>query len=132
MPQANADVVRAMYAAFSELAEGADVETYVSTYFDPACEYHPVEEDEPIRGHDELIGWNRRWFDAWDALRAHAAELTEVEGAVIARVEVEGRGSASGTPVAQSFFHVIELRDGRIGRMREYLDEREALAAARA
>ena len=129
----DAEVVRGMYAAFSELADGRDVESYVGTYYDPACEYHPVEETEAIRGREALVSWNQRWFEAWDALRAQVEELrVSASGAIVARIEVEGRGSASGMSVAQSFVHVIDLRGGRIVRMREFPaeDEDEALGIA--
>lgn len=127
---ADSDAVRAMYAAFGELAEGRDIETYVATFWDPECEYYPVEETEPIRGREQMIGWHHRWFEAWDALVAHVAQLTELNGTIVTRVEVEARGGASGTPIAQTFFHVIELHAGRIRVMREFLEEAEARAAA--
>ena len=130
MPPQDADVVRAMYAAFSQLADGGDIEKYVATHFTPACEYFPVEELEPIRGHDALASWNRRWLEAWDVFKAHVQELRESDGAVVAHVQVEGRGGASGMSLAQPFFHVIEVRDGRIASMREYMERDEALRVA--
>jgi ketosteroid isomerase-like protein len=120
-----------MYAAFSELADDGDIETYVATYWDPACEYDPVEETEIIRGSEAMVRWHQRWFEAWGALSAHVEELVELDDAIVTRIRVEGRGDASGTAVSQRFFHVIETGDGRIVRMREFVDEAEAFRAAR-
>jgi hypothetical protein len=86
-------------------------------YFDPACEYYPVEEADPVRGREALVRWNRRWFEAWDVFEA-----------IVACIQVEGRGGASGMSVAQPFFHVIQMRDGRVTRMREFLEEDQATA----
>lgn len=130
MRETTAPAVRAMYAAFGELADDGDIETYVDTHWDSACEYHPVEETGVIRGTDEMVRWHHRWFEAWDTLTAHVEELFEGDNAIVARIRLEGRGDTSGTAVSQRFFHVIETRDGRILRMREFLDEAEAFRAA--
>jgi hypothetical protein len=61
MSQEKVELVRAVYAAFSRLAEGGDITSHVKTFYVPDCEYHPVEEEEAIRGHDALVAWNQRW-----------------------------------------------------------------------
>ena len=48
-----------------------------------------------------------------------------------ADVGAYGRGGGSGTEVELRVFHVIELRDGLIVRMDEYLERGQALEAAR-
>ena len=62
----NAATVRAVYAAFSGLAQGGEIASYVAAHFDSDCEYRPVEEASTIRGHDALIRWVERWLEAWD------------------------------------------------------------------
>jgi len=104
--------------------------SYVSTYYEPEAEYEPVEEAEPVKGHDALIGWHQRWFDAWDELHANPEELMSTEEVVFATVSVRGRGAGSGTEVRQRFFHVTDVRNGRIERIREFLERDEALEAA--
>ena len=49
---------------------------------------------------------------------------------VVGAVTVHGRGSGSGVQIAQTMFHVFEIRDAKIGRLREYLDRGQALEAA--
>jgi hypothetical protein len=55
-----------VYAAFSGLAQGGEIASYVAAHFDSDCEYRPVEEASTIRGHDALIRWVERWLEAWD------------------------------------------------------------------
>ena len=125
------DMVRSMYAGFASLASGADVEAYVREFWDPACEYHPLEESDPVRGHDDLIRWNDRWFEVWDTIDVELREVTPVGGKLVTEFKLEGRATASGLEVSQPFCHVLELRDGRIFRMYEYESRDEALEAVR-
>ena len=119
-----------MYASFSQLANDGDVEAHVTTYYAPDAEYQPVEEVAPISGTSELVRWHERWFDAWDELQAHAEEVLAHGDLVVTAVSVRARGAGSGTEVHQAFFHVADIRDRRIERLREYLDRSEALEAA--
>ena len=130
MSQENVELVRATYAAFSGLAEGGDITSHVKTFYAPDCEYHPVEEEEAIRGHDALVAWNQRWFEAWDEFQVDVDELIEAgEGVIVAAITLHGHGAGSGVQVDQRFFHVFELRDGRVWRVREYTERAEALEA---
>ena len=62
--QQSAAIVRSVYEAFSGLAQGGDIGSYVRAHFDTDCEYSPVEEASTIRGHDALTRWIERWLDA--------------------------------------------------------------------
>jgi ketosteroid isomerase-like protein len=127
----NVAFVRSVYAAFSALARGHEPASYVAAFFDSDCEYRPVEESTPVRGHVELICWIERWLDAWDDAWDEVDEIVEVGDLVVAAVRVHGRGRRSGMEISQRLFDVVELRDGRILRMREFLDRDQALEAAR-
>jgi len=129
MPQ-DVEVVRSMYAEFSEIAEGRDIVSFVASYFDPDCEYQPVEEIDAIRGHDALVRWHQRWFEAWEEFRADVDEIIDAGEVVFAAITVHGRGGGSGMEITQLFFHVIEVRSSMILRMREYLERDPALEAA--
>lgn len=129
MSQDNVELLRAMYAAFSTLAEGGDVVSYVHAFYHPDCEYQPVEEQGPVRGHDALVRWNGRWFEVWDEFRAEIDEVVDTGDAVVTGITVHGRGDSSGIEITQRLFHVSEVRDGRIVRMAEYVDRAQALEA---
>jgi ketosteroid isomerase-like protein len=130
MAQENIEAVRSMYAAFSALAQSGDCASYVAEYWDPDGEYRPVEEMDTIRGHDAIVRWISRWLEAWDEFRDEIEEVTAAGGPVVAAIRVNGRGRESGMEISQRLFHVIELRDGKILRLWEYLDRRQALEAA--
>ena len=100
---------------------------------DPEIEYTPVEENVTYRGREEMTGYLERFFEVWDD---HRMELEEIEVAptedrLFAAFRVSGRGKGSGVPVEARGFQVIELRDCRYHRVREFLDRDEALAAYR-
>jgi ketosteroid isomerase-like protein len=126
----NAAIVRSLYAAFSRLAQNGEVAAYVVRHFDPACEYWPVEEVSPIRGHDPLTGWIERWLEAWDDAWDVVEEIVEDGEVVVAATMVFGRGRRSGMEISQRLFDVFELRNGKVLRVTEYLDREGALQAA--
>ncbi len=129
--QENVAVVRSVYAAFNALAQGGGTDAYVAEHFDLECEYSPVEEANTIRGHEALIRWIGRWLDAWDDAWDEVDEITASGEHVLAATRVHGRGRHSGMVISQRLFDVFEIRDGRVLRIREYLDRDEALEAAR-
>ncbi len=126
----NGAIVRSVYAAYSGLAQGGEVASYVAAHFDPDCEYRPVEESSTIRGHDALIRWIERWLEAWDDAWDEIDEIIEAGKMVVAAIRVHGRGRKSGMVISQRLFDVFELRDGRVLRIGEYLDPDRALEAA--
>jgi ketosteroid isomerase-like protein len=130
MPEENVELVRSVYTAFNGLAEGGDITSYVVAHYDLGCEYEPVEEEEAIRGHDALVRWNERWFEAWDEFHVDVDELIEAdEGVVFSAITVHGQGAGSGIRINQRFFHVFDLRNGKVLRTREYVERHEALEA---
>jgi len=70
------------------------------------------------------------WFEAWREFGAEIDELQDEGDVVLAVVNVSGQGEESGMDIAQRVFHVFELPNGRILRMREFLERAEALEAA--
>ena len=119
-----------MYAAFSGLARGGEIASYVAAHFDSDCEYLPVEEASAVRGHDALVRWIERWLEAWDDAWDEIDEIVEAGEIVVAAIRVHGRGRKSGMEISQRLFDVWELRDGRVLRIREYLDPDHAFKAA--
>jgi ketosteroid isomerase-like protein len=119
-----------MYAGFGDLARGANIANYVAAHYVPACEYLPVEERAAIVGRDAMVAWNERWFEAWDELSVDATYIQEERDTVVSEVRVRARGAASGMEIDQTFFHVIDLENGKIRRMREFTNREEALRGA--
>src|SRR6187200_1794891 len=111
MSQENVEVVRAHYASLGALAEGGEVREWALTYFDPNCEYCPVEEVNAVSGHEALIGWIERWLDAWSSYSEEVDEIIDGGDVVVAAISINGRGRTSGVEISQRFFHVIQMRD---------------------
>ena len=128
--QESAAIVRAVYAAFSRLARSGEIASYVATHFHFDCEYRPVEEASPIHGHDALGRWIERWLEAWEDAWDEIDEIVASGEMVVAAIRVHGRGRSSGLEISQRLFDVHELRDGRVLRITEYLDRRQAVEAA--
>ena len=130
MSQENLELVRAQYASFQTLGRGGDVRSHFLRFFASDAEYWPVEEIDSIRGYDALIQYTERWLDAWESYRDQVDEIIDGGDLVVGAVTVHGRGMGSGVEVAQTMFHVFEIRDAKIAQLREYLDRGQALEAA--
>lgn len=126
----NAAFVRSLYVEFSRLARTGKIAEYVTENFDPECEYWPVEEASPVRGHGALIRWIERWLEAWDDTWEETEEIVESDETLVVSTYVHGRGRISGMEISQRLFDVFELRAGKVLRITEYLDPRKALEAA--
>jgi ketosteroid isomerase-like protein len=130
MSEENVEIVRAQYASFQALGEGGDVRSHFLRFFASDAEYWPVEEIDAICGHDALIRYTERWLDAWESYRDQVDEIIDGSELVVGAVTVHGRGRGSGVQIAQTMFHVFEIRDAKIAQLREYLDRGRALEAA--
>lgn len=118
-----------MYEAFNRLAEDGDFVAYVVEHFEPDCEYDPVEETGTVHGRADLVNWHERWFEAWGEFWADVDEVIEAGDRVLTALTVHGRGGASGMQIDQGFFHVFDVRNHRILRIREFVEREEALEA---
>ena len=81
------------------------------------------------RGRDELAGFVAEWIDAFDDLLLEPVEIYEAGGKVLAVVRVSGHIKGSDQQVAMEEVHVMSVRDGMFGEVREYPTKSEALAA---
>src|SRR5713226_8566199 len=68
--------------------------------------------------------------DALDDYRIVADEFRDLGDRVLMVGRAEGRGRASGVSVDAPFGSVVDFRDGKISRIRSFLDHGEALRAA--
>jgi len=130
MSQENVEIVRSELASFSWLTDRDEIHSHVLRYFDPDCEYRPVEEIDALRGHEAVIEWIERWLEAWSSFSVEAEEIVDGGEVVVAAYNTNGLGRGSGVEIGQRLFEVCEMREGRILRMREYLERAEALEAA--
>ena len=128
MPAPPADVVRQLYAAWSNLDVAAASDLYApNVVFDWSRRHmDPLVAD----GRDAVVRATAELLEPWDEAGVEIERLIEGEGWVLALVHAHGRGRASGAAGDAHVAHVWTVRDGLIERMEYYGDQAEALAAA--
>jgi ketosteroid isomerase-like protein len=69
--------------------------------------------------------------ESWEEFESVAGEYRDIGDRVLAVGRNRGRGKGSGVRVDGQFGAVFDFRDGRISRIRLFLDQDEALRVAR-
>lgn len=132
MSQANVDVVRAL----SRAVETKDLEAafaLAEQYFDDDLEW--VEDPSwpgggTYRGIAAVRQLLRERTDSFD-IEQRIEKLIDAGDDVVTFIRWRGRGHSSGAEAEMQVATVSTLRDGKIVRVRFYLDRNEALAAVR-
>jgi ketosteroid isomerase-like protein len=129
MSRENVEPVRRMIDAFNR----DDVDTVVAA-FDENCEIDepPEMPDSPpsgYRGHDGI----REWMENLRGVAGAGFEprsFTPSGDLLLCELVSRGVGRGSGVPIEWTTFAVLEMRDGKIARIRVFLTREEALAVA--
>jgi ketosteroid isomerase-like protein len=128
MSRQNVELVRAGFEAYQRRDAPA---LHAISHED--CEHYTltegVTEGEPFRGHAGIDEWLRHEFDPWDEFRLEVSEIREVGDRVVGRYRVTARGKGSTVELTADAGSVFEFRDGKIFRVRAYLDWNSALEA---
>jgi ketosteroid isomerase-like protein len=130
MSQENVEIVR---TAFEALERGRIDEALA--YVDREVEFEPpdeaLERPSSFKGHDAL---RERWMtlmEPFEGLRLEPVEFIDVDDETVITVSrIRVRGKASEVPVEAEPAYVLAIRDGKITRMRAYLQKDQALEAA--
>jgi ketosteroid isomerase-like protein len=86
----------------------------------------PDVETIQVRGATGLReGW-RDWLEPWETYRGDIEEITEAGDDVIVTARVEARAHRGGVRFEQLSAVVLTFTDGRVGRIRFYLDSADA------
>jgi ketosteroid isomerase-like protein len=130
MSQENVEIVR---TAFEALNRGGLDEALA--YVDPEVEFVPpdeaLERPSSFKGHEALRERWRTLMEPFEGLRLEPVEFIDVDDETVITVfRVGVRGRASEVPVEAEPAYVLALRDGKIMRMRAYLQRDQALEAA--
>ena len=96
----------------------------------PDVEWRAVQDTTTHRGREGVERSISSWTGTWNNWRLEAEEFVDAGEHVVVTVRSSGSGKESGVPVAQRYFQVLTIRDGRIVRFREFADREEALRAA--
>ena len=81
-------------------------------------------------GHTGVRQWYADANEEWEHLDVTPEEFIEGEGVVVVGMRAVGVGKGSHIEVDAHIWHVIELADGKVYRLRGFGDRDEALRAA--
>jgi ketosteroid isomerase-like protein len=82
------------------------------------------------RGHEGVREVVSELDSAFPDLRVDLSEVRDFGGRLLAIGRLRGRGRESGVETETTIVFLVELKNGRAARIREYLDPKEALEAA--
>ena len=127
MSQAHVDIVKQMVAAFNRrdldrLQEGSTPDMEWETAMGAI-------ETEVFEGFEGAETYIERLGDAWGEFQTIAEDVRDVGERVLMLGRIVGRGKGSGVAVEMPLGQVFDFRDGKVCRIRSYLDHAEALKA---
>ena len=118
-----------------EAYERHDVEGLLDL-FDPEADVHPAllvtlgGEATVYRGHDGVREWLRDTDDAFAERGVEVFEVRDLGNRLVARGRTRFVGRASGVATESALAWVVGFKNGKVTRLRSYLDPNEALEAA--
>jgi ketosteroid isomerase-like protein len=130
MSQENVEIVRAANEAFV----GGDIVAALNA-LDPEIEWHAtvggIDEGRVYRGRDQVVQAFADYFAVWERMEMRADKYIDAgdDEVVVFHHEV-AKGRESGAVVETDTGTVQTLRDGKIVRVRSYMDREQALEAA--
>ena len=130
MSQENVEIVRAANEAFLT----GDVETALDA-LDPRIEWHAtvggIDEGRVYNGVAEVVQAFAEYFEVWERIEMRADDYIDAgdDEVVVFHHEV-AKGRESGAIVETDTGTVQTVRDGKIVRVRSYMDRDKALEAA--
>jgi ketosteroid isomerase-like protein len=87
-------------------------------------------DNEVMQGREGVDNYYESLDAVWEHVRVFEGEWRDLGDRVLWLGQMEGRGRGSGATVVSPAASLYEFRDGRISRLRSFLDHGEALRAA--
>jgi ketosteroid isomerase-like protein len=109
-----------------------DVEAFLA-FMDPDVECVPLLMEPAgasYRGHDGIRRWLDELFGVFPDFSADVQEVRDFGDLLVVAARTQGQGIGSDVPFRASVWQVVEVRDGKVIRWRNYWSEAEALEAA--
>jgi ketosteroid isomerase-like protein len=131
MSEENVEVFRRALEAYNRREIDAFLEA-----FDPMVETHPLtlamfsQETTVYRGHEGIRQFVRDVDEALAQVQVEPLEIRDLGERLVASGRLHARGRASGAEIESPVSWLVEFNNGRVIRMRDYLDFTEALEAA--
>ena len=132
MAREDVAVVRSLFEAVARRDAAAVLDHYSDDveWDDAGTPTGAVGGGRVLRGREEVRGWFREWYDAWDEVVYDVEELLDADPYVVSVVTMRGRGRASGLPAEKPQYAVWTVRGGRVARVQWLPTRREALERA--
>jgi ketosteroid isomerase-like protein len=128
MSEANVEIAKRVIDAFNR----RDVDA-IFECVNPDVEWFPAMSmtfGGGLRGREGIESYIREVSDTWEEYRVVVQDFRDLaDERVLALSRIEGRGAGSGGLVDAEMGQVYDFRDGRIARVRTYLDYGQALKA---
>jgi ketosteroid isomerase-like protein len=131
MSQENVEAFKRAVAAYNR----RDIDTFVDA-FDPEVEWYSLTqvmfggEQAVYRGHPGIREGVSDIDEALAEMQIECSEIQELAETLVVIGRVRGHGRASGVQLDSPINWVVDFRGGRITRMKDYLDAKNALEAA--
>jgi ketosteroid isomerase-like protein len=124
----NVEIIKRLKAAFN----AKDLEAFAALTT-PDFEWTTAMmavEGEVFWGREGIEKYFEKMREVWEDFRGFATDYRDLGERVLWIGRLEGRGRASGLRLDVALDVLYDVRDGKISRMRSYLDHSEALQAA--
>ena len=131
MSEENVEAFRQAVEAYNR----RDLDAFLEA-FDPEAETHPLtvamfgQEETVYRGHEGIRQFIRDVHEVLSEMQIELVEIRDLGERIVASGRVRGRGRASGAEIESPISWLVQFKSGKVIRMRDFLDFREALEAA--
>jgi ketosteroid isomerase-like protein len=87
-------------------------------------------ESTAFRGHEEIREFLRDLDDAFAEFQIEISEIRDLGERLVTIGHIHGRGKVSGADVESPIGYIVDFKNGKAVRYRDYFDPTEALEAA--
>jgi ketosteroid isomerase-like protein len=131
MSEANVEVAARWYEPVTSKAALLEAMPRTMAFCHPDVEWTAPEDGTTYRSREGVRRRLEEWLESFDEYRFEVQRVIDCGGdeVLVAGLEI-GRGEMSGAEVRSTIYELLTIRDGLIVRIREFYDERNALAAA--
>ncbi len=131
MSSENVEIAKRGIDAFNrrDVEALADVVTLDFEWFPALPSTVEGERFSGYRGREGIETYFEDVRSTWEGLRVLADEFRDLGDSILLLGRADGRGRGSGVEVDMPLGVIYDFRDGRISRVRTYLDHDEALRA---
>ena len=109
-----------------------DIDTFLG-FMDADVECVPLlmePDGASYHGHDGIRRWLDELFGVFPDFSAEIEEVRDFGDLLVVAARTRGQGTGSAVPFQATVWQVVEVRDGKVFRWRNFWSEAEALEAA--